>query len=75
MKRVAIAGLLEASVENIRGRDRDKPVTFENIFNQIHSPTQVIATGTTTYDDGDIVIANEGSHALYSDFEWAVDGA
>ena len=75
VKRVAIAGLLEASVKNIRGRDRDKPVTFENIFNQIHSPTQVIATGTTTYDDGDIVIANEGSHALYSDFEWAVDGA
>ncbi len=75
VKRVAIEGLMEATVENIRGRDLDQPVTFENIFNQIHDSTQVIATGNTTYDDGEIVITNEGSHALYSDFDWAVDGA
>ncbi len=41
---------------------------------RVEVPTQVIATGSTTYDDGEIVIANEGSHALHSDFDWAVDG-
>ena len=75
VKRVVIEGLLEGTVENIQGRDRDRPVTFQNIFNQIHAPTQVIARGSTTYDDGEIVVANEGTHALYSDFDWAVDAA
>ncbi len=74
VKRVAIEGLMEGTVENLRGRDRDQPVMFENIFNQIHASSQVIATGTTTYDDGDISIANEDSHALYSEFDWAVSG-
>ena len=55
--------------------ERDRPVTFENIFNQIHASTQVIASGSTSYDDGEIVIATKGSHALYSDFDWAVDGS
>ena len=73
VKRVAIDGLLEARVENIRGWDREQPVTFGNMFNQIHDSTQVIARGDTTYDDGEIVIANEGTHALYSDFNWAVE--
>jgi hypothetical protein len=75
IKRVVIEGLLEGTVENIRGRDRDQPVTFENIFNQIHASTQVIASGSTSYDDGEIVMATEASHALYSDFDWAVDGS
>ncbi len=67
-KRVAIEGLLEATVEEIRGRDRAQPVRFENIFNQIHAPSQVIARGSTGYDDGEIVVSTEGSHALYSSF-------
>ena len=75
VKRIVIEGLLEGTVENIQGRDRDRPVTFQNIFNQIHAPTQVIARSSTTYEDGEIVVANEGTHALYSDFDWAVDAA
>jgi hypothetical protein len=71
-KRVAIPGVLDASITEIRGRDRSRPVVFENIFNQIHAPTQVLATGTTTYDDGVIVVKNEGTHGLYSSFEWMV---
>ena len=39
-----IAGLFDAVVTQIRGRDRSRPVMFENIFNQIHAPSQVIAT-------------------------------
>ena len=38
-------GLLETSITEIKGRDRSQPVTFENIFNQIHGSSQVIALG------------------------------
>src|SRR5262245_36905715 len=39
-KRGTIAGLFTAIVTQIRGRDRSRPVVFENIFNQIHDSTQ-----------------------------------
>lgn len=71
-KRLSIANRLAAIVTQIRGRDRSKPVTFENSFNQIHAPQQVLALGDTDYDDGVIVISNRGSHGLFSNFEWAV---
>jgi hypothetical protein len=45
---------------------------FENIFNQIHAPRQVLALGDTEYDDGVIAIHNTGSHGLYSSFDWVV---
>ena len=38
--RAEIPGLLTTSVPNIRGRDRSAPVTFENIFNQIHGASR-----------------------------------
>ncbi len=63
-----------SSVTAIRGRDRDRPVSFENIFNQIHAPTQVIASGDSEYDDGVISFRNEGTHGLWSDFHWSVEG-
>jgi hypothetical protein len=72
-KRARIPGLLEAAITQIRGRDRAKPVVFENIFNQIHASTQVLATGSTTYDDGVIRIATAKTHALHSSFEWRVE--
>jgi hypothetical protein len=70
--RGAIAGLLTTSVSNIRGRDRSQPVTFENIFNQIHGASQVIATGSSHYDDGVIRFETDKSHGLHSRFEWTV---
>ena len=70
--RAEIPGLLTTSVTNIRGRDRSAPVTFENIFNQIHGASQVIALGSTQYDDGVIAIATEKTHGLHSRFEWTV---
>ncbi|MEX2466494.1 MAG: DUF1326 domain-containing protein [Gemmatimonadota bacterium] len=69
-KRVRIPGLLQGAIEAIRGRDRVEPVTFENIYNQIHNPHQVIARGETQYDDGVIRIRTEGTHGLWSNFEW-----
>lgn len=70
-KSVTVKGVLKGAVEAIRGRNRAEPVTFENIYNQIHDTTQVIARGSTSYDDGEIVIANDGTHGLWSRFRWA----
>jgi hypothetical protein len=72
-KKARIPGLLEAAITQIRGRDRAQPVLFENIFNQIHAPRQVLATGSTTYDDGVIRIHTAKTHALHSNFEWRVE--
>ncbi|HWP37214.1 MAG TPA: DUF1326 domain-containing protein [Gemmatimonadales bacterium] len=74
-KRLEIAGLLASTLEAIRGRDRSQPVTFENMFNQIHAPSQVIARGSTRYDDGTIVVVTDKSHGLWSRFDWAVTGS
>ena len=71
-KRISIDGLLDSTVEPIRGRERSQPVTFQNMFNQIHAPTQVIAKGSTRYDDGEILVSTDGTHGLYSTFDWSV---
>jgi hypothetical protein len=71
-KRVTIAGRLKAFITNIKGRDKVNPVVFENIFNQIHAPKQVLAIGDTEYKDDAIVIRNSQSHGLHSMFDWAV---
>lgn len=72
VKRVRVGSLLEASVEDIRGWDRDLPVTFRNMFNQIHDSTQTIARGDTRGDIGGIRLRNEGTHGLHSRFDWRV---
>jgi len=74
-KRARIPGLLEAVVTQIRGRDRSQPVLFQNIFNQIHAATQVVATGVTDYDDGIIKINTAKTHGLFSNFDWIVEGS
>ena len=73
-KRVTIAERLKAVVTQIRGRDKARPVLFENIFNQIHAPTQVVALGDAEYADAAITFHNTGSHGLFSSFDWAVTG-
>jgi len=72
VKRASIVERLKTIVTQIRGRDRSKPVLFENIFNQIHAPTQVIALGDSEYDDGVVKFRNKGSHGLFSHFDWSV---
>jgi hypothetical protein len=71
-KRATIAGRLKTVVQRIRGRDKSKPVLFDNCFNQIHAPTQVIALGESEYDDGVVSFRTAGSHGLFSNFEWTV---
>ena len=75
IKRASIVDRLKSVVTQIRGRDKSKPVLFENIFNQIHAPTQVIALGESEYDDGVVRFRTTGSHGLFSHFEWRVTGA
>jgi hypothetical protein len=74
-KTAQIPGLLKSVVSRIRGHDRSKPVLFENMFNQIHAPTQVLAIGTTDYDDGTIRMSTSKTHGLFSNFEWRVEAA
>lgn len=74
-KRVVVDGVLESTVEAIRGQDRSQVVRFENMFNQIHSSPQVIARGSSRYDDGDIVVDTDQTHGLWSTFRWEVDEA
>lgn len=74
VKRVRVGSVMEGSVEDIRGWDRDLPVTFRNMFNQIHAPTQTIARGETRGEIGGIRLRNEGTHGLHSRFEWRVRG-
>jgi hypothetical protein len=71
-KRATIVDRLKTVVTQIRGRDRSKPVLFENIFNQIHAPRQIIALGDSDYDDGVIRFVNSQTHGLVSHFEWSV---
>jgi len=71
-KQVAVAGILESTVTGLKGRDRSRPVTFSNMYNQIHPPEQTIATGSSRYDDGTIRFDNANTHGLYSHFDWSV---
>jgi hypothetical protein len=72
VKRASIVDRLKTVVTQIRGRDKTKPVLFENIFNQIHAPTQVVALGESEYDDGVVRFHTTGTHSTYSYFEWRV---
>jgi hypothetical protein len=69
-KHARIPGLMEASITEIKGRDRSQPVTFENIFNQIHAPTQVLAYPARVAAVGVIRIATRSRRiGLLSKFE------
>lgn len=71
-KRISIVDRIMAIVTQIRGRDRSKPVLFENCFNQIHASTQVIALGDSEYRDAGIEFNNSQTHGLFSNFDWKV---
>lgn len=69
-KRVRVAGLIESTIERIKGRNRAEPVRLSNMFNQIHAPEQELALGTSSCST--IGLQTEGSHALSSYFSWRV---
>lgn len=64
-------GIFEASVKPIKGADKINPVRLENIHNQVHGPSQVLARGTSSFDAGAYVLEVEGTHAICSEFSWS----
>jgi hypothetical protein len=71
-KRMHVEGLFDMAVEAIRGKDKTREAVLENVFNQIHAPTQVLALGQSRLSDPVFRFEMEGSHALYSRFSWEV---
>ncbi|MEZ5889392.1 MAG: DUF1326 domain-containing protein [Xanthobacteraceae bacterium] len=66
-----VGSVLRGLIKPLKGRDRDKPVTIENVYNQIHAPSQELGMGTTSYDDGSFRVETSETHALQSHFSWA----
>lgn len=71
-KRMHAEGLFDMAVEAIRGKDKNREALLENVFNQIHAPTQVLALGQSRLSDPEFRFEMEGTHALYSRFSWEV---
>lgn len=71
-KRMHAEGLFDMVVEAIRGRDKTREVLLENVFNQIHAPTQVLALGLTLLSAPEFRFETEGTYAIYSRFSWEV---
>ena len=71
VKKMWADGFFETSVTNLRGTDPNQEVVLENLFNQIHGKTHVLAKGATRYEDGEMVLSTEGTHALSSKFSWS----
>ncbi|MCP5076429.1 MAG: DUF1326 domain-containing protein [Rhodobacteraceae bacterium] len=69
-KAMRIDGLLETSVEPIVGADKNGVVRLDNVHNQVHAPSQVMALGMTRFSDRGIVLETDGTHGVYSNFSW-----
>jgi hypothetical protein len=71
-KRVSIGGVLDVSIDAIRGKDPSQDAVLSNVFNQIHAPLQTLALGETRCSDPRIPFEMSGTHALHSRFSWSV---
>ncbi len=67
----AVGDFLRSLITPLKGRDRDRPVTLENCYNQIHAPSQELGMGSTSYDDGAFRVETSNTHALQSRFSWS----
>ena len=66
-----VGRVLRSLIKPLKGRDRDKPVMIENVYNQIHASSQELGMGTTSYVDGAFRVETSDTHALQSQFSWA----
>lgn len=71
-KRMWIDGAFDTTVEAIRGKDEASEAVLSNLFNQIHAALQVLARGKTRSSDRGLAFDIQGTHALYSSFDWRV---
>ena len=69
-KTLKVDSVMESTITPLTGSNKDIPVTIENMFNQIHGPSQIVARGETNYTDGVITIDTSETHALISEFNW-----
>lgn len=69
-KRMWADGLFETSQEPIKGADKVNEVRLENIHNQVHGSSQVLALGTTTFETDNFRLTTEKTHAIQSEFSW-----
>lgn len=69
-KSMRIDGMMETEVEAIKSGDRVGEARLENVHNQIHASSQVLALGTTRFSDRGMVLDSERTHAIYSNFRW-----
>lgn len=71
-KRMWIEGVLDTSIEAIRGKDKTQEAVLGNVFNQIHAPLQVLALGQTRCSDPEFGVEMRDTHAIHSRFSWQV---
>lgn len=69
-KRMWVDGLFDTTIENIKGQDKGREVSIDNMFNLIHSSPQVIASGESKCHEMGHTFSLKGTHALYSRFSW-----
>ena len=74
VKKLKIGNLIKSTVTPLVGTAKNIPVTIENMFNQIHGSSQVIARGETNFTDDPITINTSETHALISTFRWEMVG-
>jgi hypothetical protein len=70
-KRMWADGIFETLQEPIKGADKVNEVRLENIHNQVHGSSQILALGTTTFETGNFSLVTEKTHAIYSEFSWS----
>lgn len=70
-KTLTVGTFFTSALAWLKGRDRERPVQLENIYNQIHAPTQILDTGSTDYTDAPYAHVTRNTHALHSDFSWS----
>lgn len=69
-KSMWVEGDFSTAIEAIKGADKDQEARLVNVHNQIHGPTQVLAFGTTRFEDQGLVLSTDGTHAIASPFSW-----
>lgn len=70
-KRMWADGVFETFQEPIKSADKVNEVRLENIHNQVHGSSQILALGTTTFETGNFSLITEKTHAIYSEFSWS----
>ena len=70
-KRMWADGIFDTSQEPIKGADKVNEVRLENIHNQVHGSSQILALGTTTFETDNFSLITEKTHAICSEFSWS----